>query len=54
MMDSQGYIPTTRLPELLTGGGVTTVTQNGNGTVRVAGSDLQVPAGPGTAIVSGA
>lgn len=53
MMDREGNIPTTRLPELLTGGGVTTVTQNSNGTVRVAGSNVPIPTGTGTAIVSG-
>lgn len=53
MMDGEGNIPTTRLPELLTGGGVTTVTQNSNGTVSVAGSNLQIPTGTGTTIVSG-
>jgi filamentous hemagglutinin family protein len=54
MMDGEGNIPTTRLPELLTGGGVTTVTQNSNGTVRVAGSNVQIPTSTGTTIVSGA
>ncbi|APB33364.1 filamentous hemagglutinin family outer membrane protein, N-term part [Gloeomargarita lithophora Alchichica-D10] len=53
MMDNQGNIPTTRLPELLTGGGVTTVTQNNNGTVSVAGANLQIPTTTGTTIVSG-
>lgn len=52
MMDSQGNIPTTRLPELLTG--VTTVTPNSNGTVSVTGSNLQIPTATGTAIISGA
>ncbi|WP_448380011.1 CHAT domain-containing protein [Gloeomargarita sp.] len=54
MIDREGNISTIRLPELLTGGGVKTVTQNSNGTVSVAGSDVQIPTGTGTAIVSGA
>jgi filamentous hemagglutinin family protein len=53
MADAQGNIPVTRLPELLTGGGVTSVTVNGNDTVTVAGSRLQVPVSSGTAIISG-
>ncbi|APB35306.1 filamentous hemagglutinin family outer membrane protein [Gloeomargarita lithophora Alchichica-D10] len=51
--DNAGNIPITRLPELLTGGGVTTVTQNSNGTVSVAGSNLQIPTATGTTIISG-
>ncbi|WAS06524.1 CHAT domain-containing protein [Gloeomargaritales cyanobacterium VI4D9] len=53
MADAAGNIPVIRLPELLTGGGVTTVTQNTNGTVATAGSNLQIPVSSGTAIVSG-
>lgn len=51
--DSAGNIPITRLPELLTGGGVTSVTQNSNGTVSIAGSNVQIPTASGTAIISG-
>ncbi len=51
--DSAGNIPITRLPELLTGGGVTSVTQNSNGTVNLAGSNVQIPTASGTAIISG-
>jgi len=53
MADAAGNIPVIRLPELLTGGGVTTVTQNMNGTVTVVGSHLQIPVSSATAIVSG-
>ncbi len=53
MADAQGNIPVTRLPELLTGGGVTGVTPNSHGTVSVAGSHLPIPVATGTAIISG-
>ncbi len=53
MMDSQGNIPTTRLPELLTGGGVTTVVSNADGTVSLTGSQAKIPTATGTTIVSG-
>lgn len=51
--DSQGNIPITRLPELLTGGGVKSVTQNNNHTVSVAGSMQQIPVATGTVVASG-
>jgi filamentous hemagglutinin family protein len=50
-------VPAVSLPQMLTGGGVshaTDLTVNSDGTVRLAGSGLRVPAGAGTAIVSGA
>ncbi len=53
MADAQGNIPVTRLPELLTGGGVTSVTANSNGTVTVAGSRLQIPVSSDTAVIAG-
>ncbi|MEN9280799.1 MAG: filamentous hemagglutinin N-terminal domain-containing protein, partial [Gloeomargarita sp. DG_1_4_bins_134] len=51
LADAAGNIPITRLPELLTGGGVTTVTANPNGTVTLAG--VTVPMASGSALVSG-
>ncbi|MEO0309717.1 MAG: CHAT domain-containing protein, partial [Gloeomargarita sp. DG02_3_bins_56] len=51
MMDSQGNIPTTRLPELLTG--VTTVRNHSDGTVSLTGSQVKIPTATGTTIISG-
>jgi filamentous hemagglutinin family protein len=49
--DASGTIPITRLPELLTGGGVTTVTANPDQTVTLAG--VAVPMSSGSALIGG-
>jgi hypothetical protein len=49
--DASGNIPITRLPELLTGGGVTTVTANPDQTVTLAG--VAVPMSSGSALIGG-
>jgi CHAT domain-containing protein len=49
--DASGNIPITRLPELLTGGGVTTVTVNPDQTVTLAG--VAVPMSSGSALIGG-
>ncbi|WAS03917.1 filamentous hemagglutinin N-terminal domain-containing protein [Gloeomargaritales cyanobacterium VI4D9] len=49
--DASGNVPITRLPELLTGGGVTTVTANPDQTVTLAG--VAVPMSSGSALIGG-
>lgn len=53
MLDLDGNLPITRLPELLTGAGTTSVTSSGNNTVQLAGVTSPISVTSGSAIISG-
>ncbi len=53
MVDLDGNLPITRLPELLTGAGITSVTASGNNTVQLTGVTSPISVTSGSVIISG-